>query len=290
MLIKYILKLCTFYLFQKGDWMKNIPPTACRAIPVPDELEPYCSLCLREKTDPRVMDCLHVFCLECIVGCRVIAGTYECRICKEWTCVQNNDPKNLLVDHGLANFMELKRFKEGLAHCVVCSKDQSTLKAYCVVCQGFLCHDCTSGHSNAKCKDNFYSIDEYISQDLWKVKRLVCSTHRSFTSYFCESCNASKCPNCITDICQPASHRYDRLENFRAEMRSAVIIAQRRIREAPSLRKDIEVQHTRLEQDYRASEREIDKITKIAIEQVKKQADRLKRNLRIAFLSQEVNK
>ena len=117
--------------------MRTIPPTVCQTISVPDELEPYCSLCLREKTDPRVMDCLHVFCLECIVGCRVIAGTYECRICKEWTCVQNNDPKNLLVDHGLANFMELKRFKEGLARCVFCSKGQSTLKGYCVVCQGF---------------------------------------------------------------------------------------------------------------------------------------------------------
>ena len=73
-------------------------------------------------------------------------------------------------------------------------------------------------------------------------------------------------------------------------MRAAVNIAQWRIREAPSMRQDIEVQHTRLEQDYRASEREIDKITKIAIEQVEKQADRLKRDLWIAYFFQKVNK
>ena len=259
---------------------------------MPDELEPNCSLCLREKTDPRVMDCLHVFCLECIIGCRVIAGTYECRICKECTFLPYDDLKNNLpVDLGLANFMERKRFNEGLAHCVVCSKGQLTLEAYCVVCQGFLCHDCTTGHFNTKCKDHFYSIEEYFRQDLCKLKQLVCSTHGSFRSYFCDKCNTSKCPNCIADGCQPAAgHRYDKLENVCKEMRVAVDSFQGKIREAPSMRKNIDAQKTHLQKEYLTSVKEIDAIAEYTIELVKKQAKRLKKDAKIVYASQEVNK
>ena len=274
--------------------MKGVPPTASLTFPVPVDLEPNCFLCMREMTDPtdpRVMDCFHVFCIECIVHCRVVASTYECMRCNECTFVPFDDPKsNLPVEFGLANFIELKRFKEGSAHCVVCSAGQSTsMETYCVVCEGFLCQNCTKGHFYTKCAGHYYLIEDYFRHNLCKLKQLVCSTHGSFTSYFCDSCNTPKCPNCLPDDCQPATHRY-KLENVCEEMRAAVKSSQMKIREAASKRKDIEAQLSRLEQEYQTSLQAIDAITKYTIEHGEEQADRLKKDVEIAYVSQEVNK
>ena len=243
------------------------------------------------------MTCLHVFCLECIVGCRVAAGTFECKICQELTYVQTDDPKNLHADLGLANFIEHKRFTEGRACCVLCSSDQSTLKAFCFVCQGLLCLKCKDRHFDmdyfTKCKGFLYSIEDYIGQDLWKLKQPKCFLHGSFTSYFCSSCNTSKCPNCIADVCQRAGHRYDRLETCtvycREAMKAAVDSSQRKLHDVHSKHEDLQAQMTSLRRDYQAALNRIDEITNHTMDQVMDRSNRLKEDVNNAYAVQEVN-
>ena len=135
-----------------------------------------CPICTEVFTDPRVLPCVHTYCLKCIKAWRDKQSGDElaCPVCmKEFTLPSSGVeglPKNFYV----ANFLQMKELsiaESSTSPCEACSGDEgsesevhSVASVYCVECQMKLCKSCERGHKMIKftCSHKLIQIGEHI--------------------------------------------------------------------------------------------------------------------------------
>ena len=145
-----------------------------------------CEVCLENMLDkdPRVLLCLHSFCITCLKKI-MKNGTILCPTCRESTPVSNNDIQSLKV-----NFM-LKKFKEHMDKmhsrktvlCQFCLAENATLK--CQECSQLICEECSEKHKTMKTfKDH-------------KIYKL-CDKHKDgMITHVCVKCARPACAKCV---------------------------------------------------------------------------------------------
>ena len=132
-----------------------------------------CSICTEVFTDPRVLPCIHTFCLKCLLRYgedKQPGDSMPCPMCrKEFT----------IPDDGLAG-MQKNFFMEKLLHarklsagqeaqhipCDLCSSDEAsageTVKVaasmYCIQCQQNYCEQCSLRHTKTKICSNHTQV------------------------------------------------------------------------------------------------------------------------------------
>ena len=133
-----------------------------------------CEYCKNVYQDPRILSCLHSYCLQCINKIHVQGTT-------SITCPSCNHPTPLL-DGGVASLPPNIRLKEeaeqdeilqrlissSLPVCESCEEQGSVPVAYCRDCDELLCQECLNFHQKAK-KSRSHST--YPIEDLKKTSR-----------------------------------------------------------------------------------------------------------------------
>jgi len=175
-----------------------------------------CSICCEVFTDPRVLPCIHTFCLKCLLDYgkdKQPGDRMACPMCrKEFT----------IPDDGLAGTQK-NFFMEKLVHvrklstsqeaqhipCDVCSSAQAsageTVKAasmYCVQCQQNYCEQCSLYHRNMKSSSSHTQVDigkEYKSvEQISKMSPAMCEQHQNKEiEVFCQECRVAICMMCF---------------------------------------------------------------------------------------------
>ena len=100
-------------------------------------------------TDPRVLPCLHVYCLHCIEGL-VIDSNVTCPQCRAKHPIQHNlvnFPVDLLILSDLEESMGKSREEKKI--CGFCTEGDDA-KGYCGDCQEYLCQFCWNVHKRSK--------------------------------------------------------------------------------------------------------------------------------------------
>ena len=145
-----------------------------------------CEVCLENMLDkdPRVLLCLHSFCINCLKKI-MKNGSILCPTCRESTRVSNNDIQSLKV-----NFM-LKKVKEHMDKmhsrktvlCQFCLSENATLK--CQECSQLICEECSEKHKTMKTfKDH-------------KIYKL-CDKHKDgMITHVCIKCARPACAKCV---------------------------------------------------------------------------------------------
>ena len=145
-----------------------------------------CEVCLENMLDkdPRVLLCLHSFCINCLKKI-MKNGAILCPTCREITQVSNNDIQSLKV-----NFM-LKKVKEHMDKmhsrktilCQFCLSENATLK--CQECSQLICEECSEKHKIMKTfKDH-------------KIYKL-CDKHKDgMITHVCIKCARPACAKCV---------------------------------------------------------------------------------------------
>jgi len=122
-----------------------------------------CPICTEVYTDPRVLPCVHTYCLKCIEAWskdKQPGDEVACPLCrKEFTLSSNGVgdlPKNFLVANSL-QINELSTAESKTSPCEACSGDeesesevQNVASVYCVECQMKICHICERAHKAFK--------------------------------------------------------------------------------------------------------------------------------------------
>jgi len=176
-----------------------------------------CCICTEVFTDPRVLPCIHTFCLNCLLKYgkdKQPGDSMACPMCrKEFT----------IPDDGLAgtqkNFFmkKLLQVRKLSAHqeaqhipCDVCSSDEAsageTVKPaakYCVQCQQNYCEQCSLHHRKRKSTPNHTQVNigkESVSvEQISKISPAMCEQHKSEeTKVFCQECKVAVCMKCFT--------------------------------------------------------------------------------------------
>jgi len=115
-----------------------------------------CSICREVYTDPRVLPCVHTYCLKCIRELskdKRPGDKVACPLCRKQFTLPSSGVKNLPKNFFVANFLE---------------------KYYCFKCQSTICVACNLElHNSHKCSDINKVQDDFCKQMTSDVDNMV---------------------------------------------------------------------------------------------------------------------
>ncbi|XP_069491872.1 E3 ubiquitin-protein ligase TRIM45 [Ambystoma mexicanum] len=208
--------------------MKRLNVGTVRALPRGTASKTRCPLCTEPFTDPRILPCLHTFCMACIrqleplspIGFR--GGVDQassprekttlsvlCPVCDGEVELPPGGARALVVDHLVANEVlleSLQRNGVGLV-CDLCNEGSAEKR--CNICRTNLCEFCCQAHRRQK-KTASHSVVGL--KDLKPCSRMgkpiQCTSHPlEELRLFCETCDRPVCRDCV--VGDHRDHAYD---------------------------------------------------------------------------------
>ena len=167
-----------------------------------------CSYCENSYQDPRILSCLHSYCLQCITKIHVQdTPSVTCPSCNHLTPVPIGGvaslPLNIRFKEGARQEQLLQRIISSPV-CDSCEEDSSVSVAYCKDCDDLLCQDCWDMHQKMKISRSHTTI---VTKDLKnrQIKRTplfsafsseVCPKHKMEFGFYCQQCAVLVCGGC----------------------------------------------------------------------------------------------
>ena len=198
-----------------------------------------CAICLDAFKDPKLLQCFHVYCKDCLQRLVVTDRQGQLSLCCP-TCRQStllppatgvSDLQPAFHIHHLFEIQDaLEKVKEPKkVMCGKCTKAQQPATSYCRDCGEFICAMCTTIHSHWDdfAEHEVVALEQLESKmkelDALKKVTLYCSLHKGKElEIYCETCEELICHNCtVTKHCRP-EHKYslvdDTFEQHKAEI------------------------------------------------------------------------
>ena len=196
-----------------------------------------CAICLEAFKDPKLLQCFHVYCKECldrlVVTDQQKQVSVHCPTCRRATLLP---PATTVADlqsafhiHHLFEIQEaFEKVKEPQkVQCGLCLKDVRTATSYCRDCGDFICVSCVDSHTQWA----MFAKHEVIGLDQFKVKvkqldalkkvTLYCSLHKGKElELYCESCEELICHNCT--VKKHKDHQYDLVGDIFEEQKAKI--------------------------------------------------------------------
>ena len=202
-----------------------------------------CAICLDAFKDPKLLQCFHVYCKDClqrlVITDRQGQLSLRCPTYRQSTLLPPatsvSDLQPAFHIHHLFEIQDaLEKVKEPQkVMCGKCKKAKQAATSYCRDCGEFICAMCTTIHSNW---DDFaghevVALEQLESKmkelDALKKVTFYCSLHKGKElEIYCETCEELICHNCtVTKHCRP-EHKYslvdDTFEQHKAEIATSL--------------------------------------------------------------------
>ena len=195
--------------------MAELPSSAQKALQKLKE-QLTCPVCLEHYTNPKLLECFHVFCENCIkpLARQTPHGqVVECPNCRQPTSLPKNGVPGAFLIHHLFDIHDtLEKVSAPVkTQCQKCKKRESS--CYCRTCK-FICEKCKDFHSEWEefATHEIISLEQLTSNVMNHVspakKVLQCPSHpEKQVDLFCETCEEMICRDCIVRVHR--DHQYD---------------------------------------------------------------------------------
>ena len=184
-----------------------------------------CAICLDAFKDPKLLQCFHVYCKDCIQ--RLVVQDQQgqlslsCPTCRQSTILpQATGVSGLQSAFHVHHLLEIKDALEKVKEpqkvkCDKC-KTPKLATSYCRNCGEFICATCTTVHRewDVFAKHEVLAMEQFESKvkqlDALKKVTLYCSLHQGKElELYCETCEELICLLCtVNKHCRP-EHKYD---------------------------------------------------------------------------------
>ena len=170
--------------------------------------EVSCSVCMNTFTDPKMLPCLHSFCLHCLNGIQRTSGRRDiivCPQCRRESRVASGNLNHLPTNFRINSLLDVLAIRECNTNGVKCGNcdKRSAQSLYCFQCCGFWCGDCITGHNiiRANKEHRLLALKDFQDQDIEEVLKRPVFCHRpghekKELEFFCENCEVSICNAC----------------------------------------------------------------------------------------------
>ena len=196
------------------------PPTVTEQALMKLEDQLTCGICLDSYTEPKLLQCFHVFCKQCLE--RLVVRDHQglslqCPSCRRSTLLPPTSVSGLQTAFYLNNLFEVRDAIEKVkepqkTQCEKCKKRVAT--SFCRNCGQFICALCTQIHQEWE----EFSSHEVITLDQLegdvaqlippKKKVMFCSKHSTKElDLYCETCEELVCRDCTVRVHR--DHQYD---------------------------------------------------------------------------------
>ena len=174
-----------------------------------------CGVCSKPYNDPRILSCLHSFCLQCLHHEIEKSGSqqmFQCPICEQNTSIPVGGasvlPQNLHLgfEVEVAGYISKMTSNSDVA-CDQCAEGSSDpAVVFCCACHHFLCAFCLEHHKRNRIwsKHNMVGLDQEGARQLhttMKPRDHYCSqpSHEdNKLNFYCETCSLLVCLHCTT--------------------------------------------------------------------------------------------
>ena len=171
-----------------------------------------CSYCENSYQEPRILSCLHSYCLHCITKIHVQdTPSITCPSCNHLTPLPVDGvtalPLNIRFKEEARQDKLLQRIISSPPVCDSCEEDRSVSVAYCKDCDDLLCQDCWDMHRKMKISRSHTTIttkDLKKSQSIEQSEVLpfsysstdICPNHKIEFGFYCKQCAVLVCGGC----------------------------------------------------------------------------------------------
>jgi len=202
-----------------------------------------CCICNEMFTDPRILPCVHTFCLNCLMSYgkdKQPGDDMPCPLCRKEFIIPADGLSGMQKNFFMEKLVSARKLSAGeeAGHiiCDVCSSDEvrpseATAQAkpatkHCLQCQQNYCDHCSQSHTKVKATASHVMIE--IGKELQKKEialRLptTCETHKGEEiKVFCLECQLAVCVMCFikshkthdcSDIAEVSIDRHKQMKN-----------------------------------------------------------------------------
>ncbi|XP_038056013.1 tripartite motif-containing protein 3-like [Patiria miniata] len=253
-----------------------------------------CSICCCLFKDPKMLDCLHSFCLKCLKEMmskqKPEAEKIICPVCRRETQVPDGGLQSLASSFFLSSLVdEVKQQKEVLgdasAPTVTCDCGEGKEATWrCLDCSDNLCQECRKAHGRFKSTKNH----QIISLGDWKKSKMppaehskpitpMCTIHTDHPlCFFCDTCNTLICSMCVALDHRSAEHNFlkidDLIRSFRSEVENILQKFEKSRQHFKSTEKSIEHARNRLQKKLAQARTGIDAKAEAEIAKIRNKA------------------
>ncbi|XP_038056022.1 tripartite motif-containing protein 2-like [Patiria miniata] len=251
-----------------------------------------CPICCCLFKDPKMLDCLHSFCLKCLEEMmsrqKPEAEKITCPVCRRETQVPDGGLQSLASSFFLSSVVDEVKQQEAVlgeasAPTTTCDCREGKEATWrCLDCSDNLCQKCRKAHGRVKpTRDH-----QIISLGDWQESKIppaehskpitrMCTIHRHHDHplcFFCDTCNTLICSMCATLYHRSAEHNLlkidDTIRSFRSEVDNILQKFEKCRQRFKSTEKSIEHARNRLQKKLAQARSDIDvkaeaEITKI---------------------------
>jgi len=199
-----------------------------------------CSICTEVYADPRVLPCIHTFCLKCLLNYgkdKQPGDSMACPMCRKEFTIPGDGLAGLQKNFFMEKLLQARKLSAGqeAQHipCDGCNSDDAsageTVKPasmYCVQCQQNYCEQCSLYHRKMKSSSNHNQV--YIGKEsesveqIFKVTPAMCEQHKSEEiKVFCRECRVAMCVMCF--IKSHKTHDCSDIEEVSDNLRRLVV-------------------------------------------------------------------
>ena len=173
-----------------------------------------CSICTEVFTDPRVLPCIHTFCLKCLLNYgkdRQPGDSMPCPLCRKEFTIPDDGLSGMQKNFFMEKLLHARKLSVEEASCVLCdicsgdeaSANETSKRAsmYCVQCQQNYCDQCSWSHARMKVAVNHVQVE--IGKQLRKEEIALklpatCDIHKDEEiKVFCLECKLAICMMCF---------------------------------------------------------------------------------------------
>ncbi|XP_044175633.1 E3 ubiquitin-protein ligase TRIM71-like [Acropora millepora] len=166
-----------------------------------------CPVCYNRFTNPKLLPCLHSFCLHCLQRIQATSGTRDTILCPECrrsvTILGNGDLNTLPTNfrlNGLLDALPVTECKTSGVKCGNCNKRRQE-SAYCFTCCSFWCDDCLPLHNGIKTfkEHQALPLKDFGDEDFENIFKqpTFCTKHeKKELDLFCRVCKTAICNFC----------------------------------------------------------------------------------------------
>ena len=183
-----------------------------------------CSICLEFFSDPRVLPCLHTYCLKCLQGLvtdqKSDLSCPQCRVKHE---IPKKGVASYHCDLSILPELEVAKAttrKEETKICDFCITGEVAI-SYCNECSEYLCEYCKGVHKRGKRSSTHRVtlLEEAAFSSLHAIKQdPYCSQHPDYKlEIFCKTCDTLVCSMCMLETTHKG-HNYDFFKNVQDKL------------------------------------------------------------------------
>ena len=190
-----------------------------------------CPVCTNRFTNPKLLPCLHSFCLHCLQRIQATSGirdTILCPECRGNLAISGSGDLNTLPTNfrlnSLLDALPVTECKTSGVKCGNCDKRRQE-SAYCFTCCSFWCDDCLPLHNRIKTfkEHHALALKDFRDEDFENIFKqpTFCAKHeKKELELFCRVCKTTICNSCA--LIDHEGHAKIALEDAAKEQRLRV--------------------------------------------------------------------